>query len=219
MSISDTRSAEIAANFKHAVEPFRSSAEDEARMKLACQISVAWASVVNRPREELSDQLIVDAIAMAVSDILCNAVKRDDFEVLAWRILDQIEGHNSAMMEFGFPIDWYLPDLSRADHEALVTCVAEQLARRVRHADWVTSILGGEDSLHFEEFGRRAERNPAPTGPLDPFWQAKSNCKEIIGRLEANHPIVVAAELLLKEIETEQRDGIARAGSGELHHG
>jgi hypothetical protein len=221
MAITDAET-KVADNFRNAEQRFFGlpKGDPDEAFRLACQIVAALAPLLlTRPREELSDGTIVAAIGGAVCDIINKAVQHEHFKNAAWDIVDAIKHYVSFIEDEGFRSDWLLPQLSRADHEALVAGANEDLAKRVRFEDWRTSIFNGEDRLDYKEFDRRVEVNPKPTGPLEPYWQIKRDCEEIITHLEANNPIVAAVEVLLKEIETEQRDGIARAGSGETHRG
>ena len=88
MTITDANAVKaIADNFKCAsARSFALSEEDKNSVfQVACQISLALVSVLDRPKEELSDRVIVDAIALAVSDILCTLVDRDDkINGVAW---------------------------------------------------------------------------------------------------------------------------------------
>ena len=196
---------EILAPFKNAAKRQFGLPDDAGKgLLVACQVYQALLSVTNWPREELSDGTLVHAIASGVSDALCRVTKQEDLKDATEEFIDAFRYDNHNKIDNGFCSETFLPELSLADEKSLSACIAETLEKRIRIDEWRARIYNGDERLSFEEFERRAQREPKPTGPLEPDWQIKRHCKGIIWRLQAGHPLVAAAEKLLAEIENQR---------------
>ena len=215
----DSDNVETLANrFKYAAERLLGLPDDAEKGRLiACQTYQALLSVTDYPREELSDATLMYAFAAGVSDAICRLTKQEDLEDLTEEFVDAIRYGNRYKMTNGFCSETFLPRLSIADEKSMSTCIAERLEKRIRFDEWRTGIFNDDESLSFEEFDRRAQSDPKPTDPLEPFWQMKRNCKEVISGFGATDRITAAAELL-RTIEREQPEGTAQVENGEGSH-
>ena len=186
--------------------------------RIACQTYHALLSIANYPREQLSDVTLACAIAAGVSDALCRFTKEENLEGLTEKFVEAIREDNQVKIDEGIRSETLLWPISLADEKSLTAGIAERLEQRIRHDEWRSRIFNGDESLSFEEFKRRAQGDPMPTGPLDAFWQMKRSCKEIISRFGATDPMTATAEVLLRTIEREQPVGTAQVENGGGSH-
>ena len=208
---------EILAKCKYAARRHFGLPDDVTKGRLvACQVYQALLAVTNWPRAELSDLTLVYAIAAGVSDALSRFTKQEDLEGLTEEFFDAIRDNTRFKIDNDFCSETFLWKLSVADEKSLSTCIAEGLEKRIRFDEWRARIFNGNESVSWDEFDRRAQSEPKPSGPLEPNWQIKRDCKEIIRHLQADDPIVAAAEKLLAEIENQQCQEISKVkGEGQ----
>lgn len=220
MPVQEPENDETLNTFKYAAERHFGLPDDVAKGRLvACQVYHALLAATNSPREELSDLTLVYAIAAGMSDALSRVTSQEDLEDLTEELIDAIRDDNGYKIYNGFCSETFLPKLSVADEKSLSDTIAGWLEKRIQFEKWRSRIFNTDERLSSAEFDRRAQSDPRPVGPLDPHWQIKRDCKEIIRHLQADDPIVAAAEKLLEVIENKGCHEISKTKSCDTHEG